>query len=58
LANPHDPKDIAEKIKFLFDNPEKGIEMGTAARARVLKEFDIEVIVERNIDFFSKHLRK
>jgi glycosyltransferase involved in cell wall biosynthesis len=58
LANPHDPKDIAKKIKFLFDNPEKGIEMGTAARARVLKEFDIEVIVERNIDFFSKHLKK
>lgn len=53
LANPHDPKDIASKIKQLFNNPELGIEMGKKARIRVLNEFDIEVIVEQNINYYT-----
>lgn len=56
LANPHEPKDIAQKIKTLFENPEKGTQMGEKARARVLKEFDIHVIVEQNIQWFNKIL--
>lgn len=56
LADPHDPKDIAEKIKFLFEHPQKGIEMGVAARERVLKEFDIDVIVEQNKSYFESIL--
>lgn len=54
LADPHDPIDIAEKIKFLFDNPDIGIEMGKTARERICNEFDIDTIVQENIDFYSK----
>lgn len=54
LANPHDPKDIANKIKYLFENPNKGFEMGKKARKRVLIEFDIEVIVQQNSSFYNK----
>lgn len=53
LANPHDPKDIAHKIKYLFENPDKGIEMGKKARERVLNEFDIEVVVQQNIQWYN-----
>lgn len=56
LANPHDPKDIAAKIKYLFEHPQKGIEMGFAARARVLKEFDINSIVLQNKLYFESLL--
>lgn len=58
LADPHDPEDIAAKIKYLFEHPQKGIEMGIAARARVLKEFDIEVIVSENINYFERRLNR
>lgn len=57
LADPHDPKDIAAKIKYLFERPQKGIEMGIAARERVLKEFDIDVIVMQNKVYFEALLR-
>ena len=56
LANPHDPKDIAAKIKYLFELPQKGIEMGFAARERVLKEFDINSIVLQNKLYFESLL--
>lgn len=58
LANPHDPEDIANKIKQLFNNPELGIEMGKNARKRVLKEFDIKVIVQQNIDFYTSIINR
>lgn len=53
LADPHEPKDIAAKIKYLFEHPQKGIEMGFAARERVLKEFDINSIVLQNKLYFE-----
>lgn len=56
LADPHDPKDIAAKIKYLFEHPQKGIEMGFAARERVLKEFDINSIVLQNKLYFESLL--
>lgn len=56
LANPHDPKDIAAKIKYLFEHPQKGMEMGFAARERVLKEFDINSIVLQNKLYFESLL--
>ena len=57
LADPHDPKDIAAKIKYLFEHPQKGIEMGIAARERVLKEFDINEIVLQNKVYFESLLQ-
>jgi glycosyltransferase involved in cell wall biosynthesis len=58
LVNPFEPKEIADKIRFLFNNPKLGVEMGTLARDRIIKEFDIEVIVNQNISFFNRHLKK
>ena len=57
LADPHDPEDIAAKIKDLFEHPQKGIEMGVAARERVLKEFDIDGIVLQNKVYFESLLQ-
>lgn len=54
LANPHDPEDIAEKIKWVFENPEKAIEIGKNAREFVLERFDIDRITKKNIAFFKK----
>jgi glycosyltransferase involved in cell wall biosynthesis len=58
LVNPFEPKEIADKIRFLFNNPKVGVEMGTLARERIIKEFDIEVIVNQNINFFYRCLEK
>lgn len=56
LSNPHNPKDIAEKIKWVFDNPEKAKEIGLNARKHVLENFDIKKIVHENIDFYKSIL--
>ena len=54
LVDPYNPKDIAEKIIWFFEHPEKALEIGRNARRFVLRKFDIEVIVSENIDFFEK----
>lgn len=53
LADPFNPKDIAEKIKYIFQNEEKAIQLGINARNRVLKNFNVDVMVEKNIAFFK-----
>ena len=53
LADPHNPEDIAAKIRELFKHPQKGVDMGIAARERVLKEFDINEIVLQNKVYFE-----
>jgi len=53
LCNPHNPKDIAEKIKWIFENPEKAKEIGQQARKSVMEKFNIETIVEQNIEFYK-----
>ena len=58
LVNPFEPNDIADKIRFLFNNPKLGVEMGNEARERIIKEFDIEVIVNQNLNFFNRHSYK
>ena len=32
--------------------------MGNEARERIIKEFDIEVIVNQNLNFFNRHSYK
>lgn len=58
LANPYDPKDIAEKIKILFKNPEKATALGIKARQAVLQKFDVSTIVKENIAFYNKISKK
>jgi glycosyltransferase involved in cell wall biosynthesis len=54
LCNPHDPKDIAEKIKWVFNNPEESIKIGKQAREFALNKFNIQQIVEKNIKFYHQ----
>jgi glycosyltransferase involved in cell wall biosynthesis len=53
LANPHDPKDIAEKIRYCFTHPDECLQMGIQARIRVIKEFVTEVTIDKNIAFYK-----
>lgn len=54
LCNPHQPKDIAEKILLVLQNPEKATDIGVKARISVLEKFEISKIVQENIDFYTK----
>lgn len=54
LCNPHFPKDIAEKIKWVFDNPDKAIKLGEQAREETISKFDIEIVVQKNIEFYNE----
>jgi len=54
LCNPYDPSDIAEQIKWIFQNPKAADEMGVNARESVLKNFNIDIIVEQNIAFYDR----
>jgi len=56
LADPFNPKDIANKIKYIFENKEEAIQLGINARAKVLKDFDVDIMVEKNILFFKSLL--
>jgi len=53
LANPYAPKDIAEKIKWVFNHPEESRKIGKQAREYALQKFDLSIIIERNIDFYK-----
>ncbi|RYX98533.1 glycosyltransferase family 1 protein, partial [bacterium] len=43
LCNPHDPQDIAEKIKWVFNNKEESVKIGKQAREYALNKFDINI---------------
>lgn len=53
LVNPFDPKEIAEKIKYVFENREKAILIGKNGRKRVLNNFNIDLLVKENILFYK-----
>ena len=54
LCNPHQPQDIAEKILEVLQSPEKAIEIGVKARQSVLQQFEINIIVKENIEYYSE----
>jgi len=39
IVNPENPQELAEKIRFLLDNPEIGLEMGRKGRERTVRDF-------------------
>lgn len=53
LANPHEPKDIAEAIIRFFEDYERAILLAKNGRKTVLDKFNPEAIVQQNIDFYS-----
>jgi len=54
LCDPYNPSDIAKQIKWVFKNPEAAKKMGFNARNSVLERFNIDLIVEKNISFYSR----
>ena len=53
LANPFNPEDIADKIRYVFENKDLAIQLGVNAREKIIKDFDVDVMVEKNISFFK-----
>lgn len=53
LCDTWDPKDIAEKIQYLFDHQDIAREMGIQARQRVVNKFEKEDWVERNLAYYQ-----
>lgn len=54
LVNPLDPKDIAEKIIWVFENDAESSQIGINARKYIKETFDIAVILNKNIQFYKK----
>lgn len=54
LVDPYSPKDIAEKIKWVFNNKDQAKKMGLAAREDVMNRFNIDAIVEENLNFYTE----
>jgi glycosyltransferase involved in cell wall biosynthesis len=53
LVDPHDPKAIADKIRYIFAHYDEALQMGRNARKRILAEFDVAILVEKNISFYQ-----
>lgn len=58
LCDPLAPEDIAQKTIEMLSDKESALKMGQEGRKDVLKRFDINVLLEQNIDFYSKLLKK
>ena len=54
LSRPTDPKNIAEKINRLIDDPVLRIEMGERGRKRVMENFSWDVIGQRYKDLYDR----
>jgi len=54
LCNPLDPKDIASKILWVFENKEKASEIGKNARLEAIKKFSEEKSIQKNIEFYTR----
>ncbi len=54
LCNPYNPMDIAEKVNFLIENPDKAEKIGNNAHNFALENFNFEKLVDINIDFFER----
>jgi glycosyltransferase involved in cell wall biosynthesis len=54
LCNPRDAEDLAGKMaQFLAMSNEARIEMGLAGRAKIAREFDENIVIERYLDAIS-----
>lgn len=53
LCNPLNPKDIASKILWVFENPEASDKIATEARKSALEKFNIDDSLNRNLEFYK-----
>ncbi|KMQ51114.1 Glycosyl transferase, group 1 family protein [Chitinispirillum alkaliphilum] len=57
LVNPDCPEEIAEKILFCFQNPEKAQRLGGNGHAKVKTKFNLEDIIIQNENMYSKVIK-
>lgn len=57
LCNPHDPADIASKIIYAFEHPEKAKEMAVNGRKSAIEKFDNAKLDEKNILLYQSLTR-
>lgn len=55
LVEPSNPKDLAEKIKYVFDNMEEGLDLGQKARSKMIKEYSFDKMEEALLGVFEKY---
>jgi glycosyltransferase involved in cell wall biosynthesis len=58
LCNSLDPKDIAEKIMWVFENQSEAAQIGKKARMAAVAKFNPEKIVAQNIAFYTMIIQK
>lgn len=57
LCNPHDPKDIAEKIIWILNDKERARQMGVEARKDILERFELQKLLQKNIAFYQELIK-
>ena len=58
LVDSSSPKDIADKVLYLFNNPDEMIEMGHRGREAIMTKYNYETALESLQDFYSDILNK
>jgi glycosyltransferase involved in cell wall biosynthesis len=58
LCDPHSAEDIAEKIKFAFENREEMQAIALRGQTEARLMFDMEQILEHNLNYYSSLLKK
>ncbi|MEM7186732.1 MAG: glycosyltransferase family 4 protein [Bacteroidota bacterium] len=54
LCDVYNPDDIAQKMIWCIEHPEKARQMGESARQQVIRKYDASSILEQNISFYQK----
>jgi glycosyltransferase involved in cell wall biosynthesis len=58
FVNPYDPEDIANKVLYLLDNPDKAKELSDKGRALIEEEYSWEAEQVKLLDIYKKVLIK
>lgn len=56
LCDPYSSNDIAQKVIYMFKNPDHAIRMGAKAREYALQKFSLEIIGNKNINLYKSLL--
>lgn len=58
LADPREPKDLAEKVCRMLDDPAQARLFGIAARQKAEEHFNLKNLVEKNLEFYKSVISK
>lgn len=57
LVHPKNHNEYAEKISVLLSNPILREEFGVSAKEKVVRKFNISVVIQQNLDFYMKTIK-